>query len=245
VKFSVIIPARDEEAYIGACLESIRKASAPYPGQVEVIVVLNRCTDRTEEIAREHGARITHDDTPNLATIRNAGAKAANGDIIVTIDADSTMTPNLLAEADRALSSGKVIGGAVLMKLERYSLGILLTAAFLVPFLLLFRISGGCFWCYRRDFEELGGFDERRLMAEDIDFALRLKGYGLQRHKRFRVLLNAAITTSCRKFDTFGGAGTASGGKHSWSWRSSRSALACTVAPPSRRTASVRPGFGA
>ena len=50
-RFSTIIPAHDEEHFIGLCLESIRVAAEPYPNQVEVIVVLNRCSDRTEEIA--------------------------------------------------------------------------------------------------------------------------------------------------------------------------------------------------
>ncbi len=51
IKFSIIIPAHNEEKLIGRCLDSITAASVPYKNQVEVIVVLNRCTDRTEEIA--------------------------------------------------------------------------------------------------------------------------------------------------------------------------------------------------
>ena len=51
IKFSVVIPAHNEEKYLGRCLDSIMAASASYKDQVEVIVVLNRCTDRTEEIA--------------------------------------------------------------------------------------------------------------------------------------------------------------------------------------------------
>lgn len=48
-KFSVIIPARDEERLIGPCLESIHVAAATYPEQLEVIVVLNRCLDRSRQ----------------------------------------------------------------------------------------------------------------------------------------------------------------------------------------------------
>ena len=50
VKFSIIIPAHNEEKYIRKCLDSIAKASEAYKEQTEVIVVLNRCTDKTEEI---------------------------------------------------------------------------------------------------------------------------------------------------------------------------------------------------
>lgn len=54
VKFSIIIPAHNEEKYIGKYLDSIVKASEAYKEQTEVIVVLNRCTDKTEEIAKSY-----------------------------------------------------------------------------------------------------------------------------------------------------------------------------------------------
>ena len=54
VKFSIIIPAHNEEKYIRKCLDSIAKASEAYKEQTEVIVVLNRCTDQTEEIAKSY-----------------------------------------------------------------------------------------------------------------------------------------------------------------------------------------------
>jgi len=111
LRFSVIIPARNEELFIGACLESIRAAGTAYEGQVEVIVVLNRCSDRTEEIARSFGAHTVREDARNLARIRNAGARAAQGQIFVTIDADSAMSPDALVAIDRALSSGTTVGG--------------------------------------------------------------------------------------------------------------------------------------
>ena len=79
IKFSIVIPARDEQKYIGACLQSVREASKPYPGQVQTIVVINRCTDATEKIARENGAAIVYDDSKNLSKIRNSGAKMAIG----------------------------------------------------------------------------------------------------------------------------------------------------------------------
>ena len=54
MKFSIIIPAHNEEKYIRKCLDSIVKASEAYKEQTEVIVVLNRCTDQTEEIAKSY-----------------------------------------------------------------------------------------------------------------------------------------------------------------------------------------------
>lgn len=205
MRFSVLVPAHNEEAYLGACLASIETAARPYQGQVETIVALNRCTDRTEELARSHGAVIVREDARNLAKIRNAAARAASGEILLTIDADSTMSTNMLSEVERALAGGRTVGGGVLMIPERLSLGIGLTFLILAPYALLrYRVSGGLFWCRRKDFEAIGGFDEGMVSGEDLDFALRLKAYGKACGKPFRTLWRASIRTSCRKFDRFG-----------------------------------------
>lgn len=204
MKFSVIIPARNEEKYIDACIQSVMKATKSYHEKFEIIVVLNRCTDNTEMIARMYGARIIKDNSKTLSDIRNTGVKAAKGEIIVTLDADSIMSSNLLSEIDLAISSGKYIGGGVWFKLERLSLGIILTFLMFIPLILWYRVFGGSFWFYRKDFEAIGGFDENRLSFEDIDFAKRLKAYGRTKGKRFKILHKAYIRTSCRKFDKLG-----------------------------------------
>lgn len=204
LKFSIIIPARNEEAVISRCLDSVIVASTPYPSQIEIIVAINRCTDRTEEIVRSYGAIICHTEARNLAAIRNSAATHAKGEIILTIDADSWMSPNMLTEIDRALSSGKYIGGGVAIRPERLSLGILVTGVIIGAFALRQRVSGGLFWCYRKDFVVLKGFDERFLTAEDVDFAKRLRILGKTQGKKFKTLWRAFIWTSCRKWDRFG-----------------------------------------
>ena len=125
IKISIVIPAHNEEKYIGKCLESILKASKPFENQVEVIVVLNRCTDRTEEIAKSYNCILLKNSDKNLSKIRNAGVDIARGEIIVTIDADTLMNEHLLSKAVENLISGKYIGGGVTGKFERMSLGIL------------------------------------------------------------------------------------------------------------------------
>ena len=203
-KFSIIIPARNEERFLPGCLESIAVASDPYAGDVEIIASLNRCTDRTEEIARAAGAKIVHEDARNIARIRNAGAQAAVGEILVTIDADSRMSRGMLMTIDRLLATGKYIGGGVMIYPERWSLGILATGFLLLPIALKHRVSGGLFWCRREDFEAIGGFDERCVSVEDLDFAKRLKAYGKSKGKPFKTIMRDHIVTSCRKFDQFG-----------------------------------------
>jgi len=204
MKFSIIIPARDEEKLIGRCLDAIGRAAKPFPGDVEVIVVINRCTDRTEDLARSRGARIVHDDSRSLAAIRNAGARAATGEIIVTIDADSVMSDNMLVEVDRALKSGRYVGGGVPVFPERWSAGIFCSWLFLLAAMTTTRLTGGLYWCRRADFEAIGGFNEKLLVAEDLDFAHRMKRHGRARGLRLGVLKKTRIITSCRKFDRFG-----------------------------------------
>lgn len=204
MKFSIVIPARNEERTLGRCLDSIEAASQPFGGDVETIVVLNRCTDATERIATERGCRIVREDRRCLSAIRNAGARAAVGEILVTIDADSRMSPDTLREVDAALASRRHVGGGVRIRTERMSAGIWMTGLVLRAMLWWTGLEGGLYWCRRKDFEAIGGFDERLLMAEDLDFARRLRAFGASCGLRFGVLPHAYIVTSCRKFDHFG-----------------------------------------
>lgn len=201
---SVIIPACNEEAFIAGAIESIFSAAAAASTTFEIIVVLNRCTDGTEAIAHAHGCRTIHNDEKNLSAIRNAGARTARGTIIVTLDADSRASKNTFLEIKRALSTGRSVGGGTVILPERWSLGILLTGIFLLPAILLERLSGGLFFVTKKDFDSLGGFDETIYSAEDIDFARRLKKLGRETGRKFTTLWRAPIITSCRKFDRFG-----------------------------------------
>jgi glycosyltransferase involved in cell wall biosynthesis len=204
MKYSVLIPAHNEEAFIGKCLHSIKAAADQIPDPVEIIVALNRCTDQTAEIAARHHAVIVNEDSKNLARIRNAAAGAATGDVIVTIDADSWMSSNMFVEIAANLSSAKYIGGGVMIRPERWSVGIFMSLLTILPYILIHRVSGGLFWCRRSDFEAVGGFNEALVSVEDLDFAKRLKTYGKKKATRFKTITRAHITTSCRKFDTFG-----------------------------------------
>ena len=204
MKYSVLIPAHNEAAYIGHCLQSIESAAKYIPDSVEIVVALNRCTDQTAEIAARHHAVIVTEDCTNLARIRNTAARAATGDKLITIDADSRMSGNMFVEIAAQFSTDKYIGGGVMIQPERWSVGICMSMLTVLPFLLIHRISAGLFWCHRKDFEAVGGFNESLLSAEDLDFAKRLKTYGKKKGKRFKTITRAYITTSCRKFDTFG-----------------------------------------
>lgn len=205
IKFSIIIPAYNEEKLIKRCLDSIVAASAPYKDQVEIIVVLNRCTDRTEEIALSYNCIIVKEDSKNMSKIRNAGAKIAKGEIIVTIDADNWITDNMLTEIEQHLMTGEYIGGGVKMKPERLSLGMVVTILAFIPIFIKYEwVSAGLFWCFKKDFNAINGFNENLRMGEDIDFAKRLKERGKECGKKYGTITKAHMVASSRKADMFG-----------------------------------------
>ncbi|HEU4913879.1 MAG TPA: glycosyltransferase family A protein [Candidatus Saccharimonadales bacterium] len=88
---SIVIPARNEERHLGACLEAIaRQTVAPY----EVIVVDNNSTDKTAAITSRYPFVVVVDEEKEgIVHARDAGFDAASGDIIGRIDADIKLPP--------------------------------------------------------------------------------------------------------------------------------------------------------
>jgi glucosyl-3-phosphoglycerate synthase len=124
----VVIPARDEEAHIGACLEALAVQSVP-PHCFETIVVLDRCVDRTEEVARERaealGLNLTVLQSPGngAGSARRAGLDAAaqrllelgrDDGLIACTDADTRPAPDWLARQLAHVQAGaQVIAGLI------------------------------------------------------------------------------------------------------------------------------------
>lgn len=201
---SIVIPARNEERHLPECLRALRRAADSGGYCMEIVVVNNRSTDRTVAIAESAGCRVVHSDAKNLSIIRNVGVRASRAKIVVTIDADSRIGPNAFSAIWRVLKRGSVVGGAGVILPSRVSLGIVCTALALLPIALRYRISAGLFFFRREAFDAIGGFDEKLVSAEDIDFAKRLRQYAKESGGEFHVVLRAWIITSMRKFDTFG-----------------------------------------
>ena len=102
---SVVIPARDEAARIGPCLAGL----AEDPDVAEVIVVDDRSSDGTADVAREHGARVVAGAEPPAGWIGKPwalqqGLEAAAGDIVVSLDADTRPRPGLVGALAAALA---------------------------------------------------------------------------------------------------------------------------------------------
>ena len=195
---SIIIPAHDEEALLGATLDALAAALAGLDVPGEIVVVDDASTDRTAEIARRAGARVVAVDVRPIAAARNAGARAARGSLLVFVDADTIVPPAVLRGAVDAMRAGAVGGGAgavadaasppSVVRITRWALWIMRIAKW----------AAGCFLFARRDaFERAGGFDERYFASEEIHMSRALK-----KHGRF-VILREAVITSGRKAHMF------------------------------------------
>ncbi len=93
---SVIVPAWNEERYVGRAIDSLRHAAKVYGIRrgcsAEIIVVDNNSQDQTGKVAYEHGAKVVVEPINNIGKARNAGVKAARGKYVAFCDADNQVT---------------------------------------------------------------------------------------------------------------------------------------------------------
>ncbi len=91
MKISVIIPAFNEELFLGNCLKALTDQSEkPY----EIIVVDNNSTDKTRLVAKKFGVKLVKENKPGITAARNRGFNTAKGDIIARTDADTIVGRN-------------------------------------------------------------------------------------------------------------------------------------------------------
>ena len=103
-----IVPAHDEEQLLGRTLAALHAAAAEIGAQYELLVVDDASTDRTAEIARAAGARVITVQHRQIARARNAGARAAAGDLLIFVDADTLVNARTLrATVDRDRAGGR------------------------------------------------------------------------------------------------------------------------------------------
>ncbi len=99
-RISVVIPAYNAGAHLGATLRSVLAQTAP-PG--EIIVVDDGSSDDTVAIATTFGVRVIARENSGPSAARNAGTQAARGEFIAYLDADDLWPPEKLETQLRAL----------------------------------------------------------------------------------------------------------------------------------------------
>ena len=197
---SVIIPALNEAGTIAATARSAREAGAG-----EVIVVDGGSGDGTPDAAWA-AADVVIPSPPGRARQMNAGARAANGTILLFLHADTTIPRGAIASVRDAVERDGFLGGAFRVRLASSpsapplrKAALRLTARMIGFRARLFRAYTGDQAIFlRRDiFEKIGGYPEIPLM-EDVELSRRLARRGRT------VLLSLPVTTSARRWETHG-----------------------------------------
>jgi len=195
-----VVPAHNEEPLLPATLRAIHDAAAACEIEYEIIVADDASTDRTAHVAADSGARVVSVQHRQISATRNSGARAASGDVLVFVDADTVINKDVLRRALAIVSEGAVGGGAAVRFDGRVPSYARVPLPALTAMMRWMRLAAGCFvFCTRSAFEAAGGFDERLFGAEEIALSIALKRLG-----RF-VILRETVLTSGRKLRTYSG----------------------------------------
>ena len=198
-RISFIIPARDEELLIESTIQSIQRAVEDCGASFEITVVDDGSVDRTAEIAQGCGARIVSVELRNIGAVRNAGAKVANGDLLIFLDADTLISSDTLSAILKAVDDGATGGGAMV----RFDSGMtwlqkILSFIFITCWQRLFGWAAGCcMYATKQAFEDIHGFNEEHYAAEERYFSTALKRRG-----KF-VIVQPPVISSARKLRIF------------------------------------------
>lgn len=156
---SAIIPALNEAENLAVLLPVLGRQLEQLVGtQYEVIVVEGASTDATDEVARNLGAQVVHQIERGYGGALLAGFAAAQGDWIVTLDADLSHEPGFIADlwaaretADVLIASRYVKGGRAEMPLYRLVLSRILNIVFTLGLSLPLKDISSGFRLYRAE----------------------------------------------------------------------------------------------
>src|ERR1700676_3619589 len=189
---SFIVPAYNEELELPSTLSAIHAAATASPEPYEIIVVDDASTDATAQIAKSAGAVVVPVHYRQIAAARNAGARAARGDVFFFVDADTFISPAHVTGAQAALAAGCAGGGARVTTDGSVPLGgRVFVHVFSAFYFTAANLGAGAFlFTNRKNFEAAGGFDEQYFAGEEVYFSQALKKLG-----RFCLLADPVVTS--------------------------------------------------
>ena len=206
MNLTIIVPGFNEADYLSATLDAIEVAAAHLPAhsdaEVEVVVVDNNSTDETAAIARSKGAAVVHEPVQGIARARNAGARHAQGDVLVFVDADVFVPPALLEAIHGAMRDPACVGGGVDVEClpRRRSMRLYLRAWRLLARRMRL-VQGATQFCRRDAFEQLGGYNEEAWIGEDVDFYRSIERFAGNTGGTVGFIEQPRVQASSRRFD--------------------------------------------
>ncbi|WP_375504718.1 glycosyltransferase [uncultured Jatrophihabitans sp.] len=204
---SVIIPAHNEAAVLGRCLDVL--LADAQPGEFEVLVAANGCTDATVEVARQRvadGVRVVETDTASKIAGLNLGDRAASVLPRVYLDADVTIATETLRALARTLDDGSsVLGAAPRLRVDTTGASRAARTYLRVwqslPVFETAYLGSGCYAVSRRGRERFDHFpdviaDDRfinALFARDEKVTLTEHGLGVRGPRTLRAIVRRSV----------------------------------------------------
>jgi len=183
VRVSVVVPAHNSPAQVAGCLAAIRASSG---SDVEIIVADDASTDETPEVARAAGARLVQlARNSGPAAARNAGARVANGEVLLFLDQDVLAAPGTIERVVRTLQERPELA-AIFGSYDAAPVDPGVVSQFRNLLHHYIHQHGdpeastfwaGCGAVRREVFQSVGGFDVN-LVLEDIELGYRLRQHG-------------------------------------------------------------------
>jgi len=190
---SVIIPAKNEEVLLSSVLTHLRVSIDVFAGACEVILVDNGSTDATCDVAVKQNCTIVVEPYLSIAGLRNLGARLARGSVLAFLDADCLVDPNWMKYCVERLSDRKIgiVGTRAVPDfnnatwVEEGWFG--LVSGVERPDYPRWIGSSNMF--IRKDvFDEIGGFNESLVTAEDVDICTKAA-------QKYKICLEKRICT--------------------------------------------------
>jgi glycosyltransferase involved in cell wall biosynthesis len=194
MKLAFVIPAYNEEALIGACLQSVVAEVARSGRDAGIIVVNNASTDRTGEIARSFPqVQVVDEPKKGLVNARDAGFAASAGyDLVANIDSDTLVPEGWLDTVYREFDADPKLvclsGPYVYYDMggwNRFMISMFYGLTYLIYVVNRFIlrvgsvVQGGNFVFKRQAWADVGGYDRSiQFFGEDTDVAVRLSKVG-------------------------------------------------------------------
>ena len=173
--FSIIIPTFNEEKYINKSIESIKNQTFK---DIEIIIADNGSNDNTINLCNEADKVLICENPKNPCVVRNLGAFNSTGKYLAFLDADSTLSPNVLLNAKNYIENGYIGGRCKIIPPEKNCMAYIQTkilnnwAKYIAPQYTPF------VFCTRQAFNKAGGWPENIELGNELILQRKLKKIG-------------------------------------------------------------------
>jgi glycosyltransferase involved in cell wall biosynthesis len=202
VKFSVVVPAYNEEKNIQKTLQAIRNQTFT---DFELIVKDGGSDDQTIKIAGKFADKVISVPDCSAAEARNQGGQYARGEILVFMDADTFLPPKMLARFSQIMKNPRIVGVSCRKVpqsehlLDRLLYEFVNLSTFVSCKMGLGGAHGNCMLIRSNVFKQIGGFNPNIIVAEEQELVRRASEFG-----RYVFLMDSFIFENPRRLRKWG-----------------------------------------